>query len=99
MNWKTLNFLHLLVTLNRASIHHRSLTYSYRPQNCTLIYNTLLEGTFGECSDLTKEYFLKCRSLFPLATVFAKDDGAAGNVNGVEGAQSNPNEPLCDGVA
>lgn len=68
-------------------------------ENCTLIYNTLLEGTFGECSDLTKEYFLKCRSLFPLATVFAKDDGAVGNVNGVEGAQSNPNEPLCDGVA
>lgn len=48
---------------------------------------------------MTKEYFLKCRSLFPLATVFAKDDGAVGNVNGVEGAQSNPNEPLCDGVA
>ncbi|XP_020618730.1 N-alpha-acetyltransferase 15, NatA auxiliary subunit-like isoform X1 [Orbicella faveolata] len=65
-------------------------------ENCTLIYNTLLEGTFGECSDLTKEYFLKCRTLFPLATVFAKDDGA---VNGLEGNQTSGTEPLCDGVA
>lgn len=68
-------------------------------ENCTLIYNTLLEGTFGECSDLTKEYFLKCRTLFPLATVFAKDGGAGGNVNGVDGAQTDVSEPLCDGVA
>lgn len=64
-----------------------------------MIYNTLLEGTFGECSDLTKEYFLKCRTVFPLATVFAKDDGAVGSVNGLEGAQTAINEPLCDGEA
>lgn len=63
-----------------------------------MIYNTLLEGTFGECSDLTKEYFLKCRTLFPLASVFAKDDGASGSVNGVDSAQTIVAEPLCDGL-
>lgn len=80
-----------------CSVMDCRLTYCFIiPQNCTLIYNTLLEGTFGECSDLTKEYFLKCRTLFPLATVFAKDDGA---VNGLEGSQTSGTEPLCDGVA
>ena len=64
-----------------------------------MIYNTLLEGTFGECTDLTREYFLKCRTLFPLASVFAKDDGAVRSVNGLEGAQSGANETLCDGLA
>lgn len=66
-------------------------------ENCTLIYNTLLEGAFGECSDLTREYFLKCRTLFPLASVFAKDDGATGSMNGVDAAQIGLSEPLCDG--
>lgn len=42
----------------------------------------LLEGIFGECSDLIKEYFFKCRILFLLVIVFVKDDGV---VNGLEG--------------
>ena len=67
-------------------------------QNCTLIYNALLEGAFGECSDLIKEYFLKCRTLFPLATVFAKDDGLPDNVNGLDADRVGAAErPLCDG--
>lgn len=67
-------------------------------ENCTLIYNTLLEGTFGECSDLTREYFLKCRSLFPLASVFSKYDGVTGSLNGVDATLSDRSEPFCDGV-
>ena len=64
-----------------------------------MIYNALLEGTFGECTDLTREYFLKCRTVFPLASVFAKVDGVVGNVNGIDGVQTGASEPLCDGVA
>ena len=51
------------------------------------------------CTDLTREYFLKCRTVFPLASVFAKDDGVVGNVNGIDGVQTGASEPLCDGVA
>lgn len=82
-----------LVTDLSDSLEDRTL------ETCTMIYNALLEGTFGECTDLTREYFLKCRTVFPLASVFAKDDGVVGNVNGIDGVQTGASEPLCDGVA
>lgn len=50
-----------------------------------MIYNVFLEGMFGECIDLIREYFFKCRIVFFLVFVFVKDDGVVGNVNGIDG--------------
>lgn len=51
------------------------------PQNCTLVLDTLLEGTFGLCEEVVQEYVSKCNELFPYAVVFTKPEE---RVNGTD---------------
>ena len=51
-------------------------------QNCTLVLDTLLEGTFGLCEETVQEYVAKCSELFPYAVVFTKPEE---RVNGTDG--------------
>lgn len=56
-----------------------------------------MEGTFGECEEITQDYITKCHKLFPLARVFTAKEDLQPKINGEEVTLQPEVDPICDG--
>lgn len=65
-------------------------------ENCTNVLDTLLDGTFGECEEVTQDYVNKCHKLFSLARVFTAQEDLQQKMNGEENALQREVDPICD---
>ncbi len=75
---------------------HQSLNGTTFPQNCIAAYNTIENGSIGDCSSMLDQFKQECHDMFPLATIFQLEKPAV-----EEPIECNSNEAdhkeICNG--